>query len=199
MKSAARPSALRILCAFAVVLAGCATDVDDAPVSFIGESLDGEVLIASFWREDDAILYTCGRGGTLGSSTGWVRVTREAEQQDVLFSAPGFELMATREVDALRGVLTRGDESDMLELSPAPSLEDGGVFQLVDGPCRTAVIALRSAGGLRLQGAHFCAPEGPFFQVTPILPEALLGETLRVSFDDGDGVQEQTLTRFTGL
>lgn len=188
------------LCVFVTtLLGGCTMEVADGPTAFVGEALDGEVLIASFWGEDGAILYTCGRGETLDSSTGWARVTRGSEQQDVLFSAPGFELMATREVDALRGVLTRGDESEMLELSPAPSLEDGGVFQLVDGPCRTAAIAVRSAEGLRIQGAHFCGAEGPFYQVTPIRPPELLGEALRVSFDDGSGVRELVLTRFAGL
>lgn len=197
MENAARPTALWI-CPLVAVF-GCVAEVDDRPTTFVGEALDGEVVVASFWGEDGAILYTCGRGDTLDSSTGWVRVAREPEQQDVLFSTPGFELMATREVDALRGVLTRGDESDMLELAPALSLENVGVFQTVDGECRTAAIALRGAGGLRIQGAHFCAPEGPFFQVTPIRPPELLGETLRVSFDDGSGVREQVLMRFAGL
>ncbi|MEM7603809.1 MAG: hypothetical protein AAF411_00525 [Myxococcota bacterium] len=199
MLMTAQPSFLRAFVTFALALGGCGSDSTEAATAFVGTTADGEVLIASFWGDDGAVFYACGRDATLDTSTAWVRVPRELEQRDVLFSAPSLELMATREDDALRAVLTRGDVSEMVQLAPIESDAEAGVFLREEGECRTAVIALPSEGGIRLQGAHFCAPGGPFFQVTPVRPVETLGDSLLVSFDDGGGIQELMLPRFGGL
>lgn len=180
---------------------GCRTDVQDSGVfvgmvgtaGVAGATAGDQVLGAAIWQGDEAILYTCGLGDTLSSSTAW---TRSGVLAGTFESANApYDVVASLDEGRVRGTLVVGDEVRDLDLLPVASANDAGLFQRIDGECRTAAIAIRRAGEIVVQGAHFCRDAAPFFQVTPVRPVEFLRDTLRVRFFDGSETREVDLGR----
>ena len=184
--------------AIALLLASCAADtVPSGSGVFVGTLDGGRVFAASVWQPDRVLIYTCGVDATLPQSTAWLLGNTESGNVE---AADGpFSVVATREGERVEGSFVGMDGPQDLQLQEIASPEDAGFFALIDGGCRTALVAFREAGNLRFQGAHFCDALGPFFQVTPVLPPEVLGGELRVRFDDGAGEQELVLPRLTGI
>lgn len=184
--------------ALALLLTSCAADTAPSGSGvFVGTLDEGRVFAASVWQPDRVLIYTCGVDATLPESTAWL--IGNTNSGTVEADDGPFSVVATREGERVQGSFVGMDGAQDLELQEIASLEDAGFFALIDGGCRTALIAFKEAGTLRFQGAHFCEALGPFFQVTPVLPPEVLGDELRVRFDDGTGEQELMLPRLTGI
>lgn len=164
---------------------------------FVGTLQGGEVVAASLWQADRVLIYACGRDASLDRSTAWL--VSSPSDGTVEPAEGSFSAVATREEDQVLGTFESASGSEELMLREVVEPANAGLFARIDGPCRTALIAFSSGGGLRFQGAHFCDPEGPFFQVTPVRPPSSLGDRLEVMFDDGDGPQNVTLDRLEGI
>lgn len=184
--------------AFLLLLVGCAADTTPPGTGvFVGTLDSGRVFAASVWQSDRVLIYTCGTDATLPESTAWLignTVSGSVEAEDGPFSA-----VATRDGERVQGSFVGTGGPHDLELQEIASSEDAGFFALIEGECRTALVAFEDSGTMRFQGAHFCGALGPFFQVTPVLPPEVLGNDLRVRFDDGTGEQEVTLPRLNGI
>lgn len=184
------------LVALGAPLPGCDDDAEPSAAIFVGTA-GGDVVAASIWEGDQVLVYTCGGDQSLEDTTAWLVGTRDGDTLEAV--AGRFTVVATREGDLVRGTFGHTGGNEALELDAVTSLEDGGFFVATDGDCRTAAIAYRRAGVMIVQGAHFCSADGPFFQVTPVLPNELLSDTLRVQFTDGSGLRELNLERREGI
>jgi hypothetical protein len=195
--SSNRPlAALAALMALSAPLSGCDGPTEPAAAIFVG-SAGSDVVAASIWDGDQVLVYTCGGDDSLEDATAWLVGERSGDTLEAV--AGHFTVVATREGDVVRGTFEHLAGTEPLELAAVTSLEDAGFFVATDGDCRTAAIAYRRAGIMTVQGAHFCSADGPFFQVTPVLPNELLGATLRVQFTDESGLRELNLERREGI
>jgi hypothetical protein len=190
------PAGLLALAALLALLAGCGDHPAPVAAIFTGTA-GGDVLAASIWDGDQVVVYTCGGEETLADRTAWVVGTRAGDTLEALTER--FTLVATREGEVVRGTFGHGAGTDPLELRAITALEDAGLFVATEGDCRTAVIAFRRNGVMTVQGAHFCSADGPFFQVTPVLPVDTLRNELRVQFTDANGLRELNLERRDGI
>ena len=196
MSSNSLVSALAVLVVLAAPLPGCGGDADPVASVFIGTA-GGDVVAASIWDGDQVLVYTCGGDESLEDTTAWLVGTREGDTLDA--TTGRFTLVATREGDVVRGTFGHDAGTEALDLVAVTSAEDAGFFVATEGDCRTAAVAFRRAGVMTVQGAHFCSVDGPFFQVTPVLPDELLRNTLRVQFTDESGLRELNLERREGI
>lgn len=184
--------------ALVICVAACGDD-SPPPTSgvFVGELRGGEVFAASIWQSDRVLIYTCGRDASLADSTSWL--IAPPSEGTVESSEGVFEAVATRDGARVMGSWSNGAVMETLQLDEIEEVERAGFFALIDGDCRTAAIAFERGSAIAFQGAHFCDFAGPFFQVTPVLPPDVLGDSIRVSFDDGSGAREVELTRLEGI
>ncbi|MEM9074757.1 MAG: hypothetical protein AAGE52_40045 [Myxococcota bacterium] len=183
---------MRWLCGFALLLS-CSSDGGGDETFFVGTLRDGDVVAASVWRDEGVLLYSCGRDGTLASTTAWISGSPDGDARFVAADGP-VNVNVVRAGSMVSGELTDADGSESIALLPADDAT-AALFLNLEGPCRTAAIILREGDGFRTQGAHFCDPDGPFFQVTPVRPLPDLPAELEVSFDDGTGEQRVMLDR----
>ena len=181
----------------AALLSACASEPNASQSVFVGSTSDGDVLVASVWEEDRVIVYSCGVGDTLDTDTAWLVTT--PVNRSIEATEGSFSVVATREANMVRGTFESQTGTGALDLRAVTSLEDAGFFVTNEGSCRTAAVAFRRDGVMLVQGAHFCDAEGPFSQVTPVLPPELLGNSLLVQFDTGSGLRQLALERVNGI
>ncbi len=185
---------LLAFCLLGACTASSGVDVEgDEAAVYVGTLRGGEVFAASIWDGNEALLYTCGYD-RLNGTTLWLRGTAMDGVMDTTQDA--FSVAASQTEAQVTGTLRTPDGEEELVLSRAAK-EDAGLFLHTEGGCVTAAVAQRRDGELALQGAHFCAPEGPFFQVTPVLPPEVLGDRLVVRIEGQMG--ELELTRVESL
>lgn len=189
------PLALASLAACSALLLAC--EADSPPSVFVGTVGDGDVFAASLWQDNRVIVYTCGVDGSLDTETAWL--SAPPVDGDIQHSEGRFSVVATREANMIRGTFTSQTGTGTLDLLAVTDTADAGFFLTTEGTCRTAAVAFRQGGEMLVQGARFCDAEGPFSQVTPVLPPETLGDTLLVRFDDGSGLRELALERVRGI
>lgn len=172
-----------------LLIAGCSASTNDV-ASYAG-SADG-LLMSALVLDDAFVAYSCGDDGMLDANTAWFAGTVE-EGRLVPRTHETATLAADVDEARLVGTLETPSGAHAFELEEVGA--DGAIFLALEGGCRTALIAFRTSSGMRVQGAHFCADEGPFFQVTPIRPVTGLEDVVDVSFTDDTGLRELPLER----
>ncbi len=189
--------ALPLLSLLAVISVSCGGDDPNGSGVFVGALSDGEVFAASIWQPGDrALVYTCGRDRTLNSATSWL--IGDVVDGTVEVNEPPFSVVVTREGSRVMGTFASDDGAESITLNEVSDSEAAGFFVHVAGECRSAAVVFEDSGELVFQGAHFC-DDGLFFQITPVRPPDVLGDSIRVQFDDGSGIRELDLDRLEAI
>lgn len=166
---------------------GCGDDVTHVHVGQIGES-----LVAAVIGDETFVAYRCGDLDTLADDTAWFA----GGVVDGELEGAGFTATLRGESLDARVPLREGGEVPVT-LARTPE-DDAGLFSDIDADgCRTALVIRRApgAGEFASRGAHFCAEDGVFSQVTPVSVGDVLGDTLEVEVALPGGPERRTLIR----
>lgn len=195
-ESARSTALLALTTALMLCLCACSSEDDPAEL-FVGPVGSSNVVAATLFQGDEAIVYTCGLDASLDTSTAWTRVPVVNGSVEVAHGTG--TLVATREATRVLGTLMVDGTPEALDLAQVSDVTEAGLFQNVEGTCRTAAISFRRGGQAVVQGARFCDGMAPFYQVTPVLPVEFLQDTLRVRYFDGTIDRELDLRRVTNF